>query len=321
MPSTNLIARAPDWDHRSWLQGFHDSSHDHGICDSLRRDVYANTIEIVQAAAYRSAGGKTVLLDNEAISRAQASTTFYPDTRVLEKPLLNPGFDTEVFTIGADCLETARLLELAGYCPAVLNMADSYIPGGLVEQGIGTQEENIFRRSTAFTSLLQFVDAASRYRVERNRQFSYPIPEESGGIYSPDLCVFRSSEKTGYYLLDKLYPLHLITVAAIAYPDLVSRAGVLELAMPEIEPAKEKIRAILRIGLAHSHDALVLSAFGCGAFQNPPEHVARLFGEVLAEAEFMRAFKLVVFAILGVSHGHSRHNPQGNLLPFQLEFN
>ncbi|MCB5265830.1 MAG: TIGR02452 family protein [Candidatus Cloacimonetes bacterium] len=321
MASTKLNSRTPDWDHSTWLQRFHDSAHDHGFCDSLRRDVYANTIEIVHAAAYKSAAGKTVYLDNEAISKSQAATVFYPDTRVLEKPLSGSVYATEVFTIGADCLETARLLALAGFNPAVLNMADSYIPGGLVEQGIGTQEENIFRRSTAFSSLLQFVDAPARYKVKRNLLFSYPIPEESGGIYSPDLSVFRSSEKTGYYLLEEPFPLHLITVAAIAYPHLVSVDGKLQISESVVGAAQEKIRAILRIGLINSHDALVLSAFGCGAFQNPPEHVARLFREVLAEEEFAHTFRLIVFAIIGDSFGHSRHNPQGNLLPFQLEFN
>ncbi len=310
--------RLPDWDHSSWLQRYRDSIY---AGDSLRREVYANTIEIVKTGIYKSANGQTVSLDKDAIQTASANTVFTPDTRVLKHQAAQPGYETEVFTIGADCLEAARLLQVAGFNPAVLNMADSQIPGGLVEQGVGTQEENIFRRSTAFSSLLQFVDAASRYGVKRNHDFSYPIPHQSGGIYSPDLWVFRSSEKTGYYLLDKPYPLHLITVAAIAYPKLERHEGRLQIADHLVEPAKEKIRAILRIGWVNLHDALVLSAFGCGAFQNPPQHVARLFHEVLEEEEFADTFKLIVFAILGDSDGSARHNPQGNLLPFQLEFN
>lgn len=210
------------WDHSGWLKRYRNSP---SSGDSLRRLVYANTIEIVQTGIYQSANGETVNLDNDAIQKASANTMFYPDTRVLEHPAATPGYETEVFTIGADCLEAARLLQITGFNPAVLNMADSRIPGGLVEQGVGTQEENIFRRSTAFSSLLQFVDAASRYGIMRNQDFSYPIPHQSGGIYSPDLYVFRSSEKTGYYLLDQPYPLHLITVAAIAGPELERRNG------------------------------------------------------------------------------------------------
>lgn len=88
-----------------------------------------------------------------------------------------------------------------------------------------------------------------------------------------------------------------------------------------IEPAKEKIRAILRIGKAEGHDSLILSAFGCGAFANPPEHMAELFRDVFAEAEFQDSFWLVVFAIINDHNTMKEHNPEGNLLPFQRVFN
>ena len=45
------------------------------------------------------------------------------------------------------------------------------------------------------------------------------------------------------------------------------------------------MRTIFRIGLLHHHDSLVLGAFGCGAFRNPPAHIARLFHEVMEEEE------------------------------------
>ena len=32
--------------------------------------------------------------------------------------------------------------------------------------------------------------------------------------------------------------------------------------------------------IAHGHDAVVLGAFGCGAFRNPAAHMAQLFREV-----------------------------------------
>ncbi|NGX36215.1 MAG: hypothetical protein K1000chlam1_01054, partial [Candidatus Anoxychlamydiales bacterium] len=46
---------------------------------------------------------------------------------------------------------------------------------------------------------------------------------------------------------------------------------------------KEKIRNILKTAILTGHDAIVLSAFGCGAFRNNPEAVSRLFHEVLSE--------------------------------------
>lgn len=48
---------------------------------------------------------------------------------------------------------------------------------------------------------------------------------------------------------------------------------------------------MLRIGLHHGHDAILLGAWGCGAFRNLPEHMAQLFHEVLNEEEFARKFR------------------------------
>ena len=87
-----------------------------------------------------------------------------------------------------------------------------------------------------------------------------------------------------------------------------------------VEPAKNKIRTILRIGLANRHDSLVLGALGCGAFRNPPRHVARLFHEVFQEQEFRNKYRRIVFAILEDHNSRRRHNPEGNYLPFKEEF-
>ena len=60
--------------------------------------------------------------------------------------------------------------------------------------------------------------------------------------------------------------------------------------------------------------------FGCGALSNPPAHIAKLFHQVMEEPEFKNAFKRIAFAILDGYRIGLRHNPEGNLLPFQKEF-
>ena len=72
----------------------------------------------------------------------------------------------------------------------------------------------------------------------------------------------------------------------------------------------------LRIGLKQSHDSLVLGAWGCGAFCNPPEHMAVLFKETLEEPEFKDKYREVVFSIIDDHNARRPHNPEGNLLPF-----
>lgn len=80
------------------------------------------------------------------------------------------------------------------------------------------------------------------------------------------------------------------------------------------------MRTIFRIALANNNDSLVLGAMGCGAFRNPPAHVARIFHEVMDEAEFKNRFKKIVFAILDDHNTGHKHNPNGNLQPFEKEF-
>jgi hypothetical protein len=59
----------------------------------------------------------------------------------------------------------------------------------------------------------------------------------------------------------------------------------------------EVIRSILRAAVRHGIDCPILGALGCGIFANPPEIVANLFKQTLAEPEFQGVFRHVVFAI------------------------
>ena len=58
-----------------------------------------------------------------------------------------------------------------------------------------------------------------------------------------------------------------------------------------------RIRNILEVAAANNVDALVLGAFGCGAFNNPPDLVAEQFRKLLIDRGYGRFFKEIVFAI------------------------
>jgi len=279
----------------------------------LRAEIFRQTVEIVHSGGY-VLNGKEIAVDKTGIV---ANTEFFDEKTPLKK--VENIQQTRFSAIEADCLEVSELLLKAGFHPCVLNMASRQNPGGGVVNGSGAQEENLFRRSNLFASLYQFAPYAARYGITKSEK-QYPLDRNYGGIYSRDVTVFRSSENTGYALLDAPFQVSVVSVPALNRPDLVEVGGQYRIAQDLIEPSKERMRTILRIAGKFGHNALVLSAFGCGAYYNPPEHIALLFKEVFAEIEFQNRFALVVFAIINDYNSHRAHNPNGNFEPFRKVF-
>lgn len=297
-----------------WIKQFKTASRNKSGFRELRAEIFRQTVEVVQQGEYAS-GWNLVSLDTVSTAK---ETCFYKKPCSLEP--VKSSHPTKFNVIEADCLETAQLLKNAGYNVCLLNMASRQNPGGGVVGGSGAQEENIFRRSNLFQSLYQFVDYSHQYNVKRDPENSYPLDRNSGGIYSKKVSIIRGSENNGYCFLQNPFEISIVSVPAINSPELKTFRGEQYIADALIEPSKEKIRTILRICGEFNHDCLVLSAFGCGAFKNPPHHMAKLFKDVFNEAEFKDRFKLIVFAILDDHNTWKDHNPEGNILPFLREF-
>ena len=282
-----------------------------------RIEIFNSTLAVLRQGGYIAKNGKKVNLP-EVKDVMDAAVMYREPFHVLIDPI-NP-IITEVRVENKDCVLAAKELIDAGYNPAMLNLADLYTPGGLVEYGSGAQEENLCRRSNLILSLYQF----SHARIHQypnlglvRREDQYPMDERNGGIYSGTVSFFRGPESTGSQLEETPYNIPVISVAALSGP----RIGKDGMMYPEeTEITLEKMRTIFRIGMANFHDSLVLSAMGCGAFANPPAHIAKLFHQVIEEDEFKNRFKLIDFAILDGYRTGLRHNPEGNLLPFQREF-
>ena len=145
---------------------------------------------------------------------------------------------------------------------------------------------------------------------------------EFGGVYSPGVLVFRKSEQKGYAFMKRPVPIDFVAVSAYRGPQLTTPGNLyppflfcfaiillmkldknnknsLPMLVDKVaKKMKRKIQLILCIGLETHHDCLVLSALGCGAYRNPPHHVAQLFKEVINE-NFAGCFKNITFAIFG----------------------
>lgn len=313
-----------EWNAAQWVKEFNSySEHVQKWNDrysmsqirSMRAEVFQHTVYIVKKGGY-SIDGKDYMF-SEDDSQMMVKETCYYDCRLDASSYPSIECKTEFSVVNADCLTVAKDLNDKGYNVAVLNMASRQNPGGGVLTGAGAQEENLFRRSNLFRSMFQFAKYAKQYGLVANRK-QYPLNRDYGGIYTPNATVFRGEEKDGYPLLGEgSFRMSFIAVPGINRPELKDAT---HLADNMIEGTKNKMRTILRIGLRHGHDSLVLGALGCGAFCNPPSHIAQLFHEVFEEPEFKNKYRLICFAILDDHNAHRSHNPEGNYLPFVKEF-
>lgn len=278
----------------------------------LRAKEYRNTVDIVSQGYYMTEAGSKVKI--EGSEEMTNNTRFYSSPFVVSD--ITPVGYTDVKVVNKDCLEEAVQLIDDGYNPAVLNMASGSNPGGGVVNGAGAQEETLFRRTNLFRSLYQYASYADLYGIEKSEN-QYPLDRNFGGIYTPNATLFREDESKGYKLMDNPCKISFISVSGVNRPEL-DEEGLI--ASHVVETVKNKMRTILRIGLYNGHDSLVLGALGCGAYCNPPRHIAHLFHEVMNEREFAHKYLLIAFAILEDHNSHRNHNREGNYKPFVEEF-
>lgn len=274
--------------------------------------MYENTLSAVNRGGYVAASGECVALLNSETTIS--NTRFYQQELSADYGKANR-YETIVEVENSDCLVVAKKLveQESGVC--VLNMANRRNPGGGVLSGCGVQEEYLFRCSDYFRSLYQFADYAPMYGLQA-AQDGYPMDCNFGGIFSPDVTIFRGGEQDGYPLLSQPWMVNMIAVAAINRPELEYIDGEERVVAHLIPSVKNKIRTVLRIARDNNQTTLVLGALGCGAFRNPPKHTAELFQEVMQEPEFCGVFKRICFAIKEDHNSRGR----GNYAPFKDVF-
>ena len=131
------------------------------------------------------------------------------------------------------------------------------------------------------------------------RTFDSAIEEQK----KKNAAIFRQTADCT--MMEDPYNVAVVSCAALNLDGRYSIKLTAEGHMPQValDITRCKIRTIFRIGLLHGHDSLVLGAFGCGAFHNPPAEVARLFHEVMEEEELFMEFNEKVWlraAIKGI---------------------
>ena len=280
--------------------------------------IFAETVECVNNGFYINSKGDKIEIPRTYDGISVEDVTFY-DKDIRKKINFDKlkRYKTEIKVVNQDSLYAAKELVENGFTPAVVNFASFKVPGGGVRKGSKAQEENICRRTNLFESIFRFIDTLAKEYGLPMEDKRYPLPVNHGAIYSPSISVFRESDDKQYAFMDNLFNIDVITIAALKNPPL-DKNGHLNNWAKSI--TKEKIRTMLNLAIYWENDSIVLGAFGCGAFANPPEDVALLFKEVLKEPEYCDKFEKIIFAILDDGNSHRKHNPRGNFLPFAETF-
>ena len=185
---------------------------------------------------------------------------------------------------------------------AVLNFASSTTPGGGVTSGSSAQEESLCRCSTLYPAL------DTKYLFDnyylKNRREINPLNNDDI-IYIKDITICKSDVDHPLRLLEKEFiKVDVITCAA---PNLRDKSSIADEELYQIHLKRAK--HILHIAALNNVEILILGAFGCGAFRNDPNVVAKAYKNALEE--YKKSFFLIDFAI------YTRPSEEENYLTFK----
>lgn len=181
--------------------------------------------------------------------------------------------------LNMDTLEGLFELQDAGYNPVLHNMCNDRVRGGF-HHLVGAQEEDLIRRG----NYLEFLNKEK-----------YPIPID-GVIYSSGVTFTKT--RTGEKYTSPRNA-NIIACAAVRNQEMGIRLNEFD-----EKVMRYKIELIFETARINKHDAIVLSAFGCGGFRCPPEHVSILFKEAI-DRGWKNEFKRIRFCIFDENYPNS----------------
>ena len=217
-----------------------------------------------------------------------------------------PSFDRSRYTDKVSLtVSKKRTLEAAAAYKnmrvAVHNFASATNPGGGVTKGSTAQEECLCRCSALYEMLNTKEMWDGFYNP--HRAASDPVHNDDI-IYTPGVVVFKTDTSAPVTMPEsEWYEVDVITCAAPNLRDNPSNPynkndGMRKVKISDnelLEIHEKRLRRILDVAAYNDDEVVVLGAFGCGAFQNKPEVVARAAANVIGD--YLNAFRIIEFAV------------------------
>lgn len=188
-----------------------------------------------------------------------------------------------------------------GMRTCVHNFASATTPGGGVVKGSSAQEECLCRCSTLYFSLNTPEMWGQFYSPHRALQ----DPKHNDDIiYTPGVYVIKTDTASPVLMPEKdWYQVNVLTCAAPNLREMPSNQmntgdGFRKVKMLDQDLQalhEQRLEKILQVALSEGNEVVILGAFGCGAFENNPEVVAKAAKNVISK--YLHAFKVIEFAI------------------------
>ncbi len=247
----------------------------------------------------------------EAVENTNARTKVYPVDFAEEVDVQKDG---RVRVESGRTFERAIALskEFPGKRIAVLNFAASTHPGGGVKKGSYAQEESLCRCSTLYPSLLTDY-AMKRFYYYHIENCDWRASDTC--IYSPDVVIVRDDSDL---LCPRLRPADFVKVDVVTCAASHFHANTIMNAEGLLKLHIKRAKNILRVAAYNKVDIFVGGAFGCGAFHNPPELVARAWHK--AVNEYGQKFDLIDFVIYVSDFESIRYRGEMSFYAFRNEF-
>lgn len=235
----------------------------------------------------------------QAVAEATRNQRIYPETEEISITKEKKFKKTEVIVSMKRSLEAAKAYRDKKVC--VHNFASATNPGGGVTRGSSAQEECLCRCSTLYFNLNTKECWDGFYGP--HRAMRYPVYNDDC-IYTPEVVVLKSDTDFPLILPEtEWYKVNVLTCAAPNLRPMPSNrmnpnAGSKPVKLKNnelLELHRKRNRRILDIAAANGNEVVILGAFGCGAFQNPPEVVAECYKKLIQEYDGV--FETIEFAV------------------------
>lgn len=181
----------------------------------------------------------------------------------------------------AECYKDSRV--------CILNFASAKNPGGGVVNGASAQEECICRISTLYPCLAND-DIMNKFYIPHRAMFTDTLYNDDL-IFTPGVVCLKTDEDIpSPRRTSEWFTVDVITCAS---PNLSSHTKVSDEELEQIQLAR--LERVFLTAINEGAEVLILGAFGCGAFRNPPKVVARAMKQLTDK--YAAYFKTIEFAV------------------------